>query len=182
MPTRLLTNSSQPRSGVAAARELLHVAYNLANGRSCHSYAIEVKFDPDVFEDYPYFYISQRVLSAGGRAATNTFHKLHAGLSLLVLRTETVRTTIFLHSDHADERILLKSDGVGIGIGLGLALAVAYHVWYCSRPMPPKPWDTSATTANFVNADTSGDDNHFEFRYILETTLSGIIEFPLTRS
>jgi hypothetical protein len=66
------------------------------------------------------------------------------------------------------KRILLKSLGIGIGIGIGLALAVGFYLWYSSRPVPPKPWDAAAITANFLNAGTTGDDNHFRFSYSLE--------------
>lgn len=66
------------------------------------------------------------------------------------------------------KRILLKSIGVGIGIGIGLAIAVGFYVWYSSRPVPAKPWDAAAITATFLNADTTGDNNHCRFRYILE--------------
>ena len=66
------------------------------------------------------------------------------------------------------KRILLKSLGIGIGIGIGLALAVGFYLWYSSRPIPPKPWDSAAITANFLSADTTGDDKHVRFRYILE--------------
>jgi hypothetical protein len=66
------------------------------------------------------------------------------------------------------KRILLKFVGMGLGIGIGLALAVGFYVWHSSRPVPPKPWDSAAITATFLYADTTGDDNHCRFRYILE--------------
>lgn len=66
------------------------------------------------------------------------------------------------------KRILLKSIGMGIGVGVGLAPAVGLYAWYSSRPVPPKPWDSKAITATFVTADTTGDDSHLRFRYILE--------------
>jgi hypothetical protein len=66
------------------------------------------------------------------------------------------------------KRILLKSIGVGLGLGVGLTLTVGFYVWYSSRPVRPKPWDSATITANFLYADTTGDDNHCRFRYILE--------------
>ena len=66
------------------------------------------------------------------------------------------------------KQILLKFLGIGLGIGLGLALSVAFYVWYSSRPVPQKAWDANAITANFLSADTTGDDNQVRFRYILE--------------
>lgn len=65
------------------------------------------------------------------------------------------------------KQIVLKSLGMGIGIGIGLALAGGFYVWNSSRPVPPKPWDAAAITATFLYADTTGDDNHCRFRYIL---------------
>jgi hypothetical protein len=66
------------------------------------------------------------------------------------------------------KRILFKSLGVGVGIGIGLGLAVGSYIWYSSRPQPQKPWDSKALTATFLTADTTGDDSHFRFSYILE--------------
>jgi hypothetical protein len=66
------------------------------------------------------------------------------------------------------KQILLKSIGVGLGMGIGLSVAAGFYVWYSSRPVPPKPWDSAAITANFRSADTAGENNHFRFRYILE--------------
>jgi len=66
------------------------------------------------------------------------------------------------------KRIFLKSLGIGLGIGIGLALSVGFCLWYSSRQVPPKPWDAAAITATFLYADTTGDDDHFRLRYILE--------------
>ncbi len=66
------------------------------------------------------------------------------------------------------KRILVKSLGIGVGIGVGLATSVGFYAWYASRPVAQKPWDASAITANFLSADTAGEDNHLRFLYILE--------------
>jgi hypothetical protein len=66
------------------------------------------------------------------------------------------------------KRILLKSTGVGLGIGFGWALAFGLYVWYSSRPVQPKPWNSAAITANFLYADAGGDNNHLRFSYIME--------------
>jgi hypothetical protein len=64
------------------------------------------------------------------------------------------------------QRILLKSLGIGLGIGIGLAISLGFYLWYSSRPVPPKPWNSAAITASFFTADT--EDYHPRFRYILE--------------
>jgi len=66
------------------------------------------------------------------------------------------------------KQVVLKSVGLGIGIGLGLAICVGVYAWYASRPVPQKPWDSSAVTASFLLADTAREDNHLRFLYILE--------------
>lgn len=54
--------------------------------------------------------------------------------------------------------------GFGVGTGLALALAFLAIAWWDSRPAKPKPWDTKAVTASYINFRVN-DDHDFDFSY-----------------
>ena len=49
------------------------------------------------------------------------------------------------------KRPLLIGVGWGLGTAVGLAILAGGLLWYQSRPKPPKPWNTKAIEAHYVN-------------------------------
>ena len=69
------------------------------------------------------------------------------------------------------KRPLLVGIGWGVGTAIGLAAVVGAIVWYSNRPSqpaPPKPWNSSAITAEYDYAGTEGDSNEVVVYYTLE--------------
>ena len=66
------------------------------------------------------------------------------------------------------KRLFIKAAGVGAGFALILSILASAGIWYMNRPKPPKPWDTKAITAEYIDADVEGDKNTLVFNYTLQ--------------
>ncbi len=79
-------------------------------------------------------------------------------------------------------RIILKAAGIGIGLGIGIALVAAFLIWYSSRPKPPKPWNTTALTAEYDDMESGTDPEkpgeHPVFCYVIQNNTP--LDYDLT--
>jgi len=66
------------------------------------------------------------------------------------------------------KKILFRAAGFGIGFALLSAIIIGSALWWSSRPVKPKPWNTKAITATFDTLNTEGETNTLEFVYTLE--------------
>ena len=68
------------------------------------------------------------------------------------------------------KRWLVFGAGAGAAFAVTMALIVGVALWYESRPKPPKPWNTEAIKATFVQARTEGEERTLVFLYAIENT------------
>lgn len=78
------------------------------------------------------------------------------------------------------QKIFIRS--AGFGAATALAVIVGLWIWYSSRPVPPKPWNSQAISSKFSDLYVNtGDRIIVEFRYSLESSLDLDYTFPLDK-
>jgi hypothetical protein len=65
------------------------------------------------------------------------------------------------------KKILIKAAGFGAGFAIVSAIVLFIFVWWSSRPVKPKPWNTEAITAIYSGFGVD-DDQYFRFYYTLQ--------------
>lgn len=68
------------------------------------------------------------------------------------------------------KRLVIFGTSAGAGFALSIAIIVGCFAWYSSHHNPPETWNSSAIKASFDAVKVEGDDNHFEFYYLLDNT------------
>src|SRR5690242_6809659 len=66
------------------------------------------------------------------------------------------------------KRVFIKAAGIGAGFTLMIAILAGVGIWYWNRPRPPKPWNTKALTAEYIDVDVEGQKNTLVFNYTLQ--------------
>jgi hypothetical protein len=66
------------------------------------------------------------------------------------------------------KKVALRAAGFGAGSAVAGGIIIGACLWWTSRPIKPKPWNSKAITASFERLMTEGDENTYVFVYTLQ--------------
>ena len=66
------------------------------------------------------------------------------------------------------KKLAIRAAGFGAGFALISALLIGATLWWSSRPVKPKPWNTKAITAEFSDIFAEGEKNTLVFVFTLQ--------------